>query len=63
VSRVRRKILKNHNKFKPLQTDTNVFHSTFIERIGTIYQKKRDFYALAYDRDEVIDAVSQASSG
>ncbi|TXT13374.1 hypothetical protein VHUM_00741 [Vanrija humicola] len=30
--------------------------STFIERIGTDYKGQRNFYALAYDRDEVLDA-------
>ncbi|KAL1408172.1 hypothetical protein Q8F55_004977 [Vanrija albida] len=30
--------------------------NTFIERIGTDYKGHRNFYALAYDRDEVLDA-------
>ena len=49
---------KNRRYFKKCpKMDTDTFRSTFIERIGSIYKGKRNFYALAYDRDEVIDAV------
>jgi hypothetical protein len=33
-------------------------HSTFYKRIRNEYHNRKDFYALSYDADEVIDAVS-----
>jgi hypothetical protein len=33
-------------------------HSTFYNRIRTVYASCKDFYALSYTADEVIDAVS-----
>jgi hypothetical protein len=34
-------------------------HSTFYNRIRTVYASCKDFYALSYTADEVIDAVSR----
>lgn len=38
-------------------------YSTFIERIESEYKSQRNYYALAYDGNEVIDAVSVDASG
>jgi hypothetical protein len=37
-------------------------HSTFYNRIRTVYASCKDFYALSYTADEVIDAVSRNRS-
>lgn len=34
---------------------------TYYNRVRTIYDGRKDFYALDYDMDEVIDAVNQRS--
>ncbi len=41
-----------------IQADAFAIHSTYYARIRNVYQGRKDFYALAYDADEVIDAVS-----
>ncbi len=35
--------------------------NTFYNRIRTVYAGRKDFYALSYDGDEVIDSVSGES--
>lgn len=38
-------------------------HRSFYDRIRSVYSGRKDFYALAYDDDEVIDAGLKGNEG